>query len=73
MTFHNRMIDRLVTIGSCLINPALILIDHGHFQYNSISLGLAVSLALCVAQLADLFCNSSFLRVLHRLLAWLRP
>lgn len=27
-----------------LLNPAQVLIDHGHFQYNSISLGLAVSL-----------------------------
>ena len=25
-----------------LLQPALVLIDHGHFQYNSVSLGLAV-------------------------------
>ena len=33
----------LMLLGS-LMQPALLLIDHGHFQYNSISLGLAVSL-----------------------------
>ena len=27
-----------------LMQPAAVLIDHGHFQYNSISLGMAVSL-----------------------------
>lgn len=28
---------------AALLQPAAVLIDHGHFQYNSISLGLAVS------------------------------
>ena len=32
-----------VLVGS-LFQPAILLIDHGHFQYNSISLGLAVRL-----------------------------
>ncbi len=35
----------LMLLGS-LMQPALLLIDHGHFQYNSISLGLAVCSAL---------------------------
>lgn len=30
------------SIIAMLLNPALIIIDHGHFQYNSISLGSAV-------------------------------
>jgi alpha-1,3-glucosyltransferase len=34
--------DRLCLIFLLLTTPSLILIDHGHFQYNSISLGLAV-------------------------------
>uniref|UniRef100_I1Q8A8 Alpha-1,3-glucosyltransferase n=2 Tax=Oryza glaberrima TaxID=4538 RepID=I1Q8A8_ORYGL len=29
-------------LASCLINPCLVLIDHGHFQYNCISLGLTL-------------------------------
>ena len=32
--------DSLVTLLLVLINPTIVLIDHGHFQYNSISLGL---------------------------------
>lgn len=30
-------------LTACLFQPALILIDHGHFQYNNIGLGLTVS------------------------------
>ena len=35
----------LMLLGA-LMQPALLLIDHGHFQYNSISLGLAVCFPL---------------------------
>ncbi len=31
----------LSTLALVLLSPSLILIDHGHFQYNSVSLGLA--------------------------------
>lgn len=31
------------TLGAVAFNPALIIIDHGHFQYNSVSLGLALA------------------------------
>ena len=32
--------DSLLTLVLVLINPTIVLIDHGHFQYNCISLGL---------------------------------
>lgn len=34
---------RAFALAVALLNPALIIIDHGHFQYNCISLGLSVS------------------------------
>lgn len=34
---------RLWHFAMILLNPCLILIDHGHFQYNCISLGLTVA------------------------------
>lgn len=33
--------NHILTIFLVLLNPSLVLIDHGHFQYNCISLGLA--------------------------------
>lgn len=33
---------------SLLFNPCLILVDHGHFQYNGVSLGLAILAAFSV-------------------------
>ena len=33
---------RLGCLIAMALNPALIIIDHGHFQYNGISLGTAV-------------------------------
>lgn len=33
---------QLAVLAAMLLQPAAILIDHGHFQYNNISLGLTV-------------------------------
>lgn len=47
---------------SALIYPGIILIDHGHFQYNCVSLGFFV--AAVTAILNNSFISSSFLFVL---------
>lgn len=57
----------LAVIAFCVTLPALILIDHGHFQYNGISLGLFLfSLASFMrhedARGAALFCLSIYFK-----------
>jgi alpha-1,3-glucosyltransferase len=37
--------QRAWMLCAALLQPAALLIDHGHFQYNNISLGLAVCAA----------------------------
>jgi len=39
---QQQLLERLWTVILALAQPAIILIDHGHFQYNTISLGLAL-------------------------------
>jgi alpha-1,3-glucosyltransferase len=41
--------QRGVVLAMLLLNPALLLIDHGHFQYNGISLGLSLGAAAAIA------------------------
>uniref|UniRef100_A0A7S1Z6G9 Alpha-1,3-glucosyltransferase n=1 Tax=Trieres chinensis TaxID=1514140 RepID=A0A7S1Z6G9_TRICV len=36
------VVERMWTVVLALAQPAVILIDHGHFQYNTVSLGLAL-------------------------------
>ncbi|EFJ17714.1 Dol-P-Glc: alpha-1,3-glucosyltransferase [Selaginella moellendorffii] len=40
--------ERVWVLALILLQPALILIDHGHFQYNCLSLGLAIGAAAAV-------------------------
>jgi len=47
-----KKIGKLAYLG-LLFNPCLILVDHGHFQYNSISLSLAI-IAACLVTEANL-------------------
>ncbi|KAH1031632.1 hypothetical protein J1N35_043806 [Gossypium stocksii] len=41
-------------IAMILLNPCLILIDHGHFQYNCISLGLTIAAIAAALSQKDL-------------------
>lgn len=47
--------DQMWALAMILMQPGLILIDHGHFQFNSISLGLAMAATAAVIHGADLF------------------
>ncbi|KAG6581176.1 putative dolichyl pyrophosphate Man9GlcNAc2 alpha-1,3-glucosyltransferase, partial [Cucurbita argyrosperma subsp. sororia] len=49
-----RKSDLAWQIAILLINPCLILIDHGHFQYNCISLGLTVGAMAAICTDKDL-------------------
>ncbi|KAI8465567.1 MAG: ALG6, ALG8 glycosyltransferase family-domain-containing protein [Monoraphidium minutum] len=39
----------LFVLAALLLQPAHVLVDHGHFQYNCISLGLALGAAVAIA------------------------
>lgn len=41
--FFNVQVPYLLQVAFALLYPGLIMIDHGHFQYNSVSLGLTIS------------------------------
>lgn len=47
-------------IAMILLNPSLILIDHGHFQYNCISLGLTVGAVAAILSQKDLVACALF-------------
>lgn len=42
--------SRLLILTALLLQPALLLIDHGHFQYNCIGLGLALGAAAAICR-----------------------
>ncbi|KAI0461871.1 hypothetical protein LJB42_004474 [Komagataella kurtzmanii] len=40
--FNQNAIEQTIIASAILFNPSLIIIDHGHFQYNSVMLGFAL-------------------------------
>ncbi|PKI51414.1 hypothetical protein CRG98_028210 [Punica granatum] len=52
-------------IAMLLINPAMILIDHGHFQYNCISLGFTVGAVAAIFSHKDLVASALFCLALN--------
>lgn len=59
---RDRSRTRYLILTTALIYPGLIVIDHGHFQYNCVSLGLFVTAVAAVAR--DSFALGSILFVL---------
>ncbi|KAJ2573833.1 Glucosyltransferase-like protein [Coemansia sp. RSA 1807] len=59
---HTKMswVARQVSIFSVLLQPCLILIDHGHFQYNSVMLGFLVWTVYFAAQESYILMAVSF-------------
>ncbi|KAK9807380.1 hypothetical protein WJX73_009447 [Symbiochloris irregularis] len=57
--YLRRPTAQLLVLAVGLLQPAFVLIDHGHFQYNSISLGLSAGAAAAIA--ADWYCMGSML------------
>ncbi|MCI20355.1 ALG6 ALG8 glycosyltransferase family protein, partial [Trifolium medium] len=51
---RSRKTDLAWHITLLLLNPCLILIDHGHFQYNCISLGFTVAAVAAILSGKDL-------------------
>ncbi|XP_023021267.2 ALG6 alpha-1,3-glucosyltransferase garnysstan [Leptinotarsa decemlineata] len=48
-----------------LLYPGIILIDHGHFQYNCVSLGLAVMATTCLLHERNIFASFLFCLALN--------
>eukprot|EP01105_Mastigella_eilhardi_P014552 TRINITY_DN3310_c0_g1_i1.p1 TRINITY_DN3310_c0_g1~~TRINITY_DN3310_c0_g1_i1.p1 ORF type:complete len:486 (-),score=119.07 TRINITY_DN3310_c0_g1_i1:461-1849(-) len=57
--------DRTVALLLVLLQPAPILVDHGHFQYNAVCLGLAMLAALCAMRGRHLACAMLFCAALN--------
>ncbi|KAK6913498.1 Glycosyl transferase, ALG6/ALG8 [Dillenia turbinata] len=57
---RGRKSDRAWHIAMILINPCLIIIDHGHFQYNCISLGLTVGAVAAILSGRDIVASILF-------------
>jgi alpha-1,3-glucosyltransferase len=49
----------------CLLNPALLLIDHGHFQFNGVALGLVVLAIALIHSRHELLAAAMFVLALN--------
>lgn len=54
----------LVWIFLVLCHPGLVLIDHGHFQFNGVSLGLTIGAVAALLRKKDLVCSALFVLAL---------
>ncbi|ELT91799.1 hypothetical protein CAPTEDRAFT_169550 [Capitella teleta] len=63
--FKEMSSNQNLSLLSMLLSPGLILIDHGHFQYNCISLGLALWAVVFLCKGHDLFGSIAFVLALN--------
>ncbi|KAJ9515807.1 hypothetical protein QJQ45_008647 [Haematococcus lacustris] len=56
---------RVWTLASLLLSPALLIIDHGHFQYNCLSLGAAAGAAAAILGGAPVLGSLLYCLALH--------
>jgi len=66
-TDHERAVSRraLARVALALAAPAPVLIDHGHFQYNSVALGLALHAVVAIARGRELVGAAFFCAALN--------
>lgn len=57
--------DKLTSLAVLLLQPGLALIDHGHFQYNGISLGLTLAATWAISSHLDLVAGVLFCLALN--------
>ncbi|KAK3927387.1 Dolichyl pyrophosphate Man9GlcNAc2 alpha-1,3-glucosyltransferase [Frankliniella fusca] len=55
----------LVWIFLVLSHPGLLLIDHGHFQYNGVSIGLTIAAVAALLRKRNLLCSALFVLALN--------
>ncbi|XP_074654940.1 dolichyl pyrophosphate Man9GlcNAc2 alpha-1,3-glucosyltransferase-like [Tubulanus polymorphus] len=58
-------IDRCMNIVISMLYPGLVLVDHGHFQYNCVSLGLALWAIILIGQQWNLMASVFFCLALN--------
>ncbi|XP_038049642.1 dolichyl pyrophosphate Man9GlcNAc2 alpha-1,3-glucosyltransferase-like [Patiria miniata] len=62
---HQSDVNQLKTAAAFLLYPGLIIIDHGHFQYNCASLGFALWAVVALATNHDLLGSIAFVLALN--------
>lgn len=65
LSYHETRERQVKALALLLFQPALVLIDHGHFQYNCVSLGLALWAIVFVTSGRDVLGSIAFVLSLN--------